>query len=133
MEFENGSLGYHFGTWGARGTRLGYSFHIHCTEGMLEYKLAEGKLYFHHQMNLEKADMDTASKTEVIMVDGDVSKKTQFETRHFLECILNKSKPLIDGPSSLQGLRVIWRMYEAEEQNKIADLRGLGLEEDWKI
>jgi len=27
---------------------------------------------------------------------------------------------------SLEGLRVIWKLYEAEEQQKIADLRGLG-------
>ncbi|NLW11928.1 MAG: hypothetical protein GX028_07945 [Clostridiaceae bacterium] len=102
---------------------------------MLEYSRAEGigKLYFHSQMNPEKANMDTTSKTEVIMVEDDSSKKTQYETRHFLECVLNKSKPLTDGPSSLQGLRAIWRMYEAEKQNKIADLKGLGLDEDWKL
>ena len=39
MRFESGALGYHFGTWGARGTRLSYSFHAHCTEGMLEFRL----------------------------------------------------------------------------------------------
>ena len=132
IEFENGTLGYHFGTWGARGTKLGYSFHIHCTEGMLEYNRADGKLYLHREMKEEKANMDTSSKTEVLMVEDDGSKKTQYETRHFLECILNNTKPMTDGPSSLQGLRVIWRMYEAEEQNTIADLRGLGLEEDWR-
>ena len=38
-EFENGALGYHMGTWGARGSRLGYSFHAHCTDGMLEVHL----------------------------------------------------------------------------------------------
>ena len=27
---------------------------------------------------------------------------------------------------SLEGLRVIWKLYEAEEQQKIADLRGIG-------
>jgi len=27
IRFASGALGYHFGTWGARGTRLGYSFH----------------------------------------------------------------------------------------------------------
>ena len=39
IEFENGALGYHFGTWGAQGTRLGYSIHIHCTKGMLEFDM----------------------------------------------------------------------------------------------
>jgi hypothetical protein len=39
---------------------------------------------------------------------------------------------MTDGPSSLQGLRVIWRLYEAEQANQIAVLRGLGLDEDWR-
>ncbi|MDD4773914.1 MAG: Gfo/Idh/MocA family oxidoreductase, partial [Eubacteriales bacterium] len=47
IEFENGALGYHFGTWGARGSRLKYSIHAHCTEGMLEAALSEGKLILH--------------------------------------------------------------------------------------
>lgn len=132
MEFENHVLGYHFGTWGARGTRLGYSIHIHCTKGMLEYKNADGKLYFHSKIREEKSNLDTTSETVVLMEESDASKKTQFETRHFLECIINGTKPMTDGPSSLQGLRAIWRMYEAEQQNTIADLRGLGVDEDWK-
>lgn len=132
MEFENNVLGYHFGTWGARGTRLGYSIHIHCTEGMLEYNISDGKLYLHTEINEEKSNLDTSSKLEILMDEKDSSKKTQFETRHFLECIINGTKPLTDGPSSLQGLRAIWRMYEAERQNTVADLRGLGLEDDWE-
>ena len=36
---------------------------------------------------------------------------------------------MTDGPGSLQGLRVIWRLYEAEEKRTVADLRGLGLDE----
>ena len=30
---------------------------------------------------------------------------------------------------ALQGLRVIWRLYEAEKEQRVADLRGLGLDE----
>ncbi len=37
--------------------------------------------------------------------------------------------PLTDGSGSLQGLRLVWRLYEAEEQGVVADLRGLGLDE----
>ena len=36
---------------------------------------------------------------------------------------------LTDGEGSLQGLRVIWKLYEAEDKGEIADLRGLGLDE----
>ena len=34
---------------------------------------------------------------------------------------------LTNGWDTLQGLRVIWKTYEAEKNNTIADLRGLGL------
>lgn len=125
--FESGALGYHFGTWGARGTRLGWSLHAHCTEGMLEINLREGKLYAHTELNPEKADLNNDSKTEVLM-EFESGKFTQFETMHFLDCILTGQKPVTDGLSSLQGLRVIWKLYEAEQNNTVADLRGLGFD-----
>ena len=132
IKFENNVMGYHFGTWGARGTRLGYSVHIHCTEGMLEYNISEETLYLHKNIKEEKANLETASEVQILMKGDDWSKKTQFETKHFIECIKNGTRPLTDGPSSLQGLRAIWRMYDAEKKGIIADLRGLGVEEDWK-
>lgn len=132
IEFDGGVLGYHFGTWGARGTRLGYSFHIHCTEGMLEYDYARQALYLHTEMRQEKADLDVRSNVQVLLEETDATKKTQFETRHFLDCIRDRRPPLTDGPSALQGLRVIWRLYDAERENRVADLSGLGLDEDWR-
>ena len=56
-------------------------------------------------------------------------KHTEAEMAHFLDCIQTGSRPLTDGPGSLQGLRLIWRLYEAEEQGGLADLRGLGLDQ----
>lgn len=50
-----------------------------------------------------------------------------YETEHFIDCIINNKEPLTNARDALQGLRVIWKLYEAEEQNEIADLRGLGL------
>ncbi|WP_409345607.1 Gfo/Idh/MocA family protein [Paenibacillus sp. MBLB4367] len=132
LEFEGGKLGYHFGTWGARGTRLGYSFHVHCTEGMLEYRHDEGRLYLHSHMKAEKANLDTSSNTQILYEETNEGKQTQFETMHFLDCIRTGAKPLTDGPTSIQGLRVIWRLYEAERNNTIADLTGLGLSDDWQ-
>lgn len=134
IEFENGALGYHFGTWGARGTRLSYSFHAHCTEGMIEFNFEDQKLYLHKSLqahtNLESGKEET-QQIEVLMEANDSSKLTQYEIKHFLECIHTGTAPQTDGPGSLQGLRVIWRLYEAEKNNTIADLRGLGLDEDW--
>lgn len=130
IEFKSGAMGYHFGTWGARGTKLGYSFHIHCTNGMLEYSRADRKLYLHQSVVDEKPLEQPI--TTVLMEEEDQGKKTEFETLHFLDCIQRGVKPMTDAASSLQGLRVIWRMYDAEQNSTMADLTGLGLEDDWR-
>ncbi|NKB72350.1 MAG: hypothetical protein GKR89_35185 [Candidatus Latescibacteria bacterium] len=117
MEFAGGRLGYHFGTWGARGTRLRYSFHAHCTEGMLEADISGGRLLLH------------AQGREEVLLEAESNKHTENEMAHFLDCLEKGAKPLTDGPGSLQGLRVIWRLYEAEQQGVVADLSGLGLDE----
>ncbi|MCD9021579.1 Gfo/Idh/MocA family protein [Cohnella silvisoli] len=129
IEFENRVLGYHMGTWGARGSRLGYSIHIHCTEGMLEYNRAEGRLYLHSQMKEERASTDTTSDVQILMEEKEAGKQTQFEIMHFLECVRDRKLPLTSGDISLQGLKVIWKLYDAENVGTIADLRGLGLSE----
>jgi len=120
MQFENGVMAYHMGTWGARGTHHGWDIQIHCTNGMLELDRRAGKIFL-YQTALG------AENPKVLYEATDGSKKTQYETRHFLECVLSGDKPLTDGRSALQGLRCIWRMYEAEKEGRIADLRGLGV------
>lgn len=117
IEFENGRLGYHFGTWGARGTRLRYAIHAHCTEGLLEADLSGGKL------------AHVAYGDETALLEAERGKHTENEMAHFLDCIETGQSPLTDGRGSLQGLRVIWRLYEAERAGHIADLTGLGLED----
>ncbi len=115
IQFEGGKLGYHFGTWGARGSRLRYSFHAHCTEGMLEADITKGRLIAH------------VKGEERILLESEPGKHTEKEMLHFLDCIESGKPPLTDGAGSLQGLRLIWRLYEAEERGTLADLRGLGL------
>ena len=53
------------------------------------------------------------------------------ELIHFIDCLDSGAIPRTDGPGSLQGLRVIWRLYEAERLGMMADLTGLGLDEPW--
>lgn len=118
IKFASDVLGYHFGTWGARGSRLGYSFHAHCTEGMLEAQISQGRLLF----------LRHGEPEQVLQVEEE-GKYTEYEMRHFLDCIETGRRPLTDGPGSLQGLRVIWSLYDAERRGIVADLRGLGLEE----
>jgi predicted dehydrogenase len=116
IEFEGGALGYHFGTWGAKGTRLGYSFHAHCTEGMIEAAFGEKKIIAH-----------TKDGEEVLLELTVPGKHTENEMSHFLDCIETGKTPLTNGRDSLESLRVIWRLYEAEREGVIANLSGLGL------
>jgi predicted dehydrogenase len=122
LEFQDGPLGYHFGTWGAKGTRLGYSFHAHCTAGMIEADITGGRLSVYRGRSAE------------LLYEVDQQrdmKHTERELEHFVRCVEEGTPPLTDGPGSLQGLRVIWRLYEAERRGVVADLRGLGLDEPW--
>ncbi|MBN1342736.1 MAG: Gfo/Idh/MocA family oxidoreductase [Phycisphaerae bacterium] len=117
MKFESGALGYHFGTWGAKGTRLGYSFHAHCAEGMIEAHASIGKLFAH------------VGDKEELLEECELGKHVGNEIVHFIDCIETGRPPLTDARSSLQGLRAIWRLYDAEQKGVVADLRGLGLDE----
>jgi predicted dehydrogenase len=117
IEFESRALGYHFGTWGARGTRLGYAIHAHCTEGMLEAQIHGGKLIFHKE------------RREETLMEAPSGKPIEAELAHFADCVEQGRKPLTDARASLQTLRLIWRLYEAEERGVVADLRGCGLDE----
>lgn len=117
IEFEGGKLGYHFGTWGARGTRLGYAIHAHCTEGTLEADISAGRL------------VHIVAGDQTVLLEAEPGKHTENEMAHFLDCVETGQTPLTDGRGSLQGLRVIWRLYGAEEAGRLADLTGLGLDE----
>ena len=116
IKFESGAVGYHGGTWGAKGSRLGYAFHAHGTEGMLELDFSKGRLSLR------------CGGTEETLAESETGMKhAARQMAHFLDCIQMGANPITDGPGSLQGLRVIWRLYEAERNHTVADLRGLGL------
>jgi predicted dehydrogenase len=119
IEFENGLLGYHFGTWGARGSRLGYSFHAHCTEGMLEADIQKGFLAYHR--NTVKGDSRILKEPEILL-SAEAGKHTEREIKHFADCVMNGKKPLTDPRTSLESLRVIWKLYEAEGKHAVAEL-----------
>ena len=136
IAFESGALGHHFGTWGARATRHGYAIHAHCEKGMLEVDITTGVLYAHHGFEGEPPKGGIGGtispdplNAEIILKSDRESKHLQGELKHFIECIDQSLEPMTSGPESLQGLRVIWKLQEAEEQGKFADLTGLGLDQ----
>ena len=119
LKFANGALGYHFGTWGARGTRLKYSFHAHCTEGMLEGQISRGRLLVHH------GALEEERGGEKLLLEAAVGKHVENELLHFVDCLERGRRPLTDGRRSLRSLRVIWKLYEAEARGVVADLRAI--------
>ena len=123
MQFESGAMGYHFGTWGARGTSHGYDFQIFTDKGYLEYSHAGRYILWKQDLDPNAREPKTC-RWEL----GDTGKQTENEITHFIDCVREHKRPMTDGKSSIQSLRVIWRLYEAEEAGKIADLRGLGIE-----
>jgi len=126
IEFEGGVMGYHMGTWGARGSRLKYSFHAHCTEGMIEADISHGRLIAHSKSVIHDPANHDAAQAEEVLLEIPHAKPTEVEMAHFIECIRTGKKPLTDPVSSLEGLQVIWKLYEAEEKRALANLRGMG-------
>lgn len=122
IEFEGGALGYHFGTWGAKGTKLGYSIHVHGTEGMIEADISAGTVILR----------TPEGETTLAETTAD-NKFVHLELAHFLDVVEGRSELQTDPGTSLQGLRVIWRLYEAEQRGLVADLRGLGFDEPWRV
>ena len=39
----------------------------------------------------------------------------------FADCVINNKKPFTDAKTALEGLRVVWKMYEAEKTGVVAD------------
>ena len=130
FEFEGGKLAYHFGTWGTVGTRHSYAIHAFFENGMVECCLNEGKMYLHKSTNLtnyfEKSDVE-----ELIFECEPTSHLPWYELDYFADCIIEDRQPMTSGQTTLQGHRVIWRMYAAEAENKVADLSGLSLDDPW--
>lgn len=124
MRFEDGPIGYHFGTWGTGGTKLGYAIHAHCSDGMLAADIWEGTL----KAYIGGPHISPTSEVKTLFRMGS-GFNLQAEIRAFLEAINTGVRSETDGPRALQSLRVIWRLYEAEKLGRMADLRGLGLDE----
>lgn len=131
MKFENGAVGYHGATWGARGTRLAYDFQVQTEKGLLEYEHNTGEVRLYNGSGVHKPGGGSEKQSYNILWkrDGETSKETQHEINHFVRCVLEDKTPLTNGRAALAGLKVIWALYNAEENNILADLRGMGIKD----
>ena len=68
------------------------------------------------------------STTNVLWKNDATGKNTSGEIEHFIDCVINNKTPITDGYISTTGLRVIWKLYDAEKENRIADLSDLGFD-----
>ena len=136
LKFVSGATAYHFGTWGARGSRLRYAVHAHCTEGMLELDHAAGTITLHRDRSggdlpalsalaAEGEALDAPNRTVVYRRPGKGGKAVVQQMEVFLDCIEQERKPEISAAESLRSLQVIWKLYEAEEHMAVADLSGV--------
>ena len=135
IKFKNGAVGYHGATWGARGTRLDYDIQIHTEKGMLEYEHQSGEIRLYDGAYQHKPGeiLERQKKTVLWTRDANRDKQTQYEIRHFAQCVNNGTLPLTNGRAALQSLRVIWALYNAEKNGFMADLRGLGIPEEYQV
>lgn len=139
LRFEGDVLGYHFGTWGARGSRLKYAVHAHCTDGLIELDHYASTITLHRDasggdlpaLKAEFARGATKQSPETTLLFHTFSseKPTNAEVLDLLDSIEHGKRPATTAREALQSLRVIWRLYDAEHRRTIADLRGLGLDE----
>lgn len=117
MKFESGALGHHFSTEVANREAGGSFFIGHFEKATLEASLTTGRL-----------EATSPSGTVCLLETEPRVKYLHHELAHFAECARTGARPRTDGRRSLQSLRVIWRMYEAERDGVVADLHGLGLD-----
>lgn len=132
IKFKSGAIGYHMGTWGARGSSHGYAVHAHCTEGMLELSSRKGTISFHRDpsggdlgaLEGEEAKI-SPSETVLYTVGKGEGKHVAEQLDAFLQCIEQGKKPEISATLAIRSLRTIWALYDAEDQGTLADLRGI--------
>jgi predicted dehydrogenase len=133
MKFENGCIGYHGATWGARGTKQGYSTQIHCEKAMIEYNHYAGTITVYDGLREHIPGETNVERGTRVVWEGVSGKKNMGnQLQHFIHCVRTGEKPITDARIALQSLRVIWALYDAEERGVVADLRDFKFENAYK-
>ena len=144
MKFKSGATAMHYGTWGAKGTKMGFQYQIFTTSGKVLVLTKNQVRVYYNAERWAKEDNDPnyvrddgtflknaykddgkISKYEVVwqkQVLGPDIKNLHGVIAEFIDCIQTGREPFTSGRRALESLRAIWKMYRAEENHVIADL-----------
>ena len=90
---------------------------------MLEYVLHEHRLYLRGNISEHIPGVPEDCKEHILMdLAESPLKPTTQEMAHFLDCVDNQTPPETSPEESLAGLEVIWELYKAEDEGRLADL-----------
>ncbi|WP_019216624.1 hypothetical protein [Legionella tunisiensis] len=115
LKFSDNSLGYYFGTWGARGTRNDYLMQAHGSKGMLEADFNKSTITMYSKGSVQdtKQFYTGYTKEELLFKEEiDMSEMYHNEMLHFLTCIKSNQTPLTDATVALQSMKLIWQLYQ---------------------
>ena len=94
--------------------------------GGKQYKVQEGDVVFVEKLNA--AEGEEVKFEEVLAVSGEsfvTGKPTVEEMRHFLDCVETGKTPETSPEESIAGLEVIWELYQAEDEHRLADFTNI--------
>jgi len=122
MEFENGAIGSLIYSWGAEISGSYESLVIHGTMGSL--KLENEDLFYTSEKNYGDRTprcLDTKREDQKDIYVQKFGKEMNLtslepfvmETKHFIECVNNKKKPLIDGTEAKKTVDIIIKAYRS--------------------
>jgi predicted dehydrogenase len=144
MKFKSGATAMHYGTWGAKGTKMGYQYQIFTTSGKVLVLTKNQVRVYYNAERWAREDNDPTyvrddgtflknaykddgkiSKYEVVWQKQNLGpdiKNLHGVIAEFIDCVQTGRESFTSGRRALESLRTIWKMYQAEENHVIADL-----------
>ena len=104
---------------------LGWNVQKDTEKGLFDYDHHAGTITYYSKEEAHEPGKPSQNTKEILWDAGTGKKYTNNEIDHFVDCVLNHKTPLTSGRTALESLRVIWKIYDAEKNNTVADLRDI--------
>ena len=106
LEWEEGAVGSLSVSWGLRYSEQKYRLQVHTTDALLLLNTS----YTRFDVVNEKGRFTVEEERHEGRPHPGVA--VSYEIDHFLRCVIEDRRPLVDGREALKSLRVIWSMYQ---------------------